>query len=283
MAGTRDAILDALEELTADELKKFKLKLQNAPMRDGYSRIPRGALQRMDAVDLADRLVSCYLEAYAAELTAQLLRDMGMQEAAEQLQAPARAPGWGAGGKRLQGPSISIRISHFMPPRIMPPNPHLKEQDCEWKTSRPARGIGAEKQDGDLGFPPPPFSAASRQRYQILHGITAPAPPKHTSPAGRQRARVGAPPPPRAPTYRLRPCRRTRTQPTRRKAPHRTAPTPRGLSARRRVAVYVCLPPTYRGGRYQVRKARGRCGRTLNTPESIEGRAGRGEAYKLRT
>ncbi|XP_036268935.1 apoptosis-associated speck-like protein containing a CARD isoform X3 [Pipistrellus kuhlii] len=91
MAGTRDAILDALEELTADELKKFKLKLQNAPMRDGYSRIPRGALQRMDAVDLADRLVSCYLEAYAAELTAQLLRDMGMQEAAEQLQARSRA------------------------------------------------------------------------------------------------------------------------------------------------------------------------------------------------
>lgn len=39
----------------------------------------------------------------------------------------ARAPGWGAGGQRLQGPSISIRISHFMPPRIVPPSPHLKE------------------------------------------------------------------------------------------------------------------------------------------------------------
>lgn len=93
MAGTRDAILDALEELTADELKKFKLKLQNAPLREGYSHIPRGALQRMDAVDLADRLVSCYLDAYATELTAQLLSDMGMQEAAEQLQARSRARG----------------------------------------------------------------------------------------------------------------------------------------------------------------------------------------------
>lgn len=57
------------------------------------------------------------------------------------------------GEEGLQGPSISIRISHFMSPRIAPPNPHLKEQDCEWKTSRPAQGIGAEKQDGDLGFP----------------------------------------------------------------------------------------------------------------------------------
>ncbi|XP_045428488.1 apoptosis-associated speck-like protein containing a CARD isoform X2 [Pipistrellus kuhlii] len=117
MAGTRDAILDALEELTADELKKFKLKLQNAPMRDGYSRIPRGALQRMDAVDLADRLVSCYLEAYAAELTAQLLRDMGMQEAAEQLQARSRARGSGAPPAGMEASALraaAVSAPHFM-------------------------------------------------------------------------------------------------------------------------------------------------------------------------
>ncbi|XP_036166399.1 apoptosis-associated speck-like protein containing a CARD isoform X2 [Myotis myotis] len=92
MAGRRDAILDALEELTADELKKFKMKLLSVPLRDGYGRIPRGALLPMDAVDLTDKLVSCYLEAYAAQLTAQVLRDMGMQDTAERLQAPARAP-----------------------------------------------------------------------------------------------------------------------------------------------------------------------------------------------
>lgn len=93
MAGTRDAILDALEDLTADELKKFKLKLLSVPLRDGYGRLPRGALLPMDAVDLADKLVSYYLEAYAAELTAQVLRDMGMQETSEQLQARGRARG----------------------------------------------------------------------------------------------------------------------------------------------------------------------------------------------
>ncbi|XP_023602652.1 apoptosis-associated speck-like protein containing a CARD isoform X2 [Myotis lucifugus] len=102
MAGTRDAILDALEELTADELKKFKLKLLSVHLRDGYGRIPRGALLPMDAVDLADKLVSCYLEAYAAELTAQVLRDMGMQDTAERLQAPARARGSGAGPAGIQ-------------------------------------------------------------------------------------------------------------------------------------------------------------------------------------
>ncbi|XP_037670615.1 apoptosis-associated speck-like protein containing a CARD [Choloepus didactylus] len=97
MGRARDAILEALENLTADELKKFKLKLLSVPLRDGYGRIPRGTLLPMDAVDLTDKLVSSYLEAYGAELTAVVLRDMGMQETAEQLQeithkAQAAAP-----------------------------------------------------------------------------------------------------------------------------------------------------------------------------------------------
>lgn len=86
MGRGRDAILDALENLTADEFKKFKLKLLSVPLRDGYGRIPRGTLMPMDAVDLTDKLVSFYLEAYGTELTAAVLRDMGMQEMAEQLQ-----------------------------------------------------------------------------------------------------------------------------------------------------------------------------------------------------
>ncbi|XP_004479483.1 apoptosis-associated speck-like protein containing a CARD [Dasypus novemcinctus] len=85
MGRARDAILEALENLTADELKKFKLKLLSVPLRDGYGRIPRGTLLPMDAVDLTDKLVSFYLEAYGAELTALVLREMGMQETSVQL------------------------------------------------------------------------------------------------------------------------------------------------------------------------------------------------------
>ncbi|KAM9056943.1 apoptosis-associated speck-like protein containing a CARD isoform 1-T1 [Megaptera novaeangliae] len=86
MGCTRDAFLDALENLTADEFKKFKMKLLSVPLREGYARIPRGTLLPMDAVDLTDKLVSYYLEAYGANLTALVLRDVGMQEVAEQLQ-----------------------------------------------------------------------------------------------------------------------------------------------------------------------------------------------------
>ncbi|XP_013969836.1 apoptosis-associated speck-like protein containing a CARD isoform X1 [Canis lupus baileyi] len=86
MGRIRDAILDALENLTAEEFKKFKMKLLSVPLREGYGRIPRGTLLPMDAMDLTDKLVSFYLEEYGAELTAVVLRDIGMQETAERLQ-----------------------------------------------------------------------------------------------------------------------------------------------------------------------------------------------------
>lgn len=89
MGKKRDAILEALENLTSDELRKFKLKLGAAELREGFRRIPRGALGPLDAVDLTDKLVAFYCEDYGAEVTAALLRDMGMQEEAERLQGAA--------------------------------------------------------------------------------------------------------------------------------------------------------------------------------------------------
>ncbi|KAM5227927.1 apoptosis-associated speck-like protein containing a CARD isoform 1-T1 [Ctenodactylus gundi] len=86
MGRARDAILEALENLTTEELKKFKLKLRSVPLRYGYGRIPRGQLEGMDAVDLTDKLVSFYLEEYGTELTVTVLHDMGMKEMAQQLQ-----------------------------------------------------------------------------------------------------------------------------------------------------------------------------------------------------
>ncbi|XP_059754976.1 apoptosis-associated speck-like protein containing a CARD [Balaenoptera ricei] len=115
MGCTRDAILDALENLTADEFKKFKMKLLSVPLREGYGRIPRGTLLPMDAVDLTDKLVSYYLEAYGANLTALVLRDVGMQEVAEQLQETL-GKGEGTGSSTHPGPSSSP---------LLPPAPAL--------------------------------------------------------------------------------------------------------------------------------------------------------------
>ncbi|XP_022382300.1 apoptosis-associated speck-like protein containing a CARD isoform X2 [Enhydra lutris kenyoni] len=108
MGCTRDAILDALENLTADEFKKFKLKLLSVPLREGYGRIPRGTLMSMDAMDLTDKLVSSYLEEYSAELTMIVLREIGMQEIAEHLQARTHP------GELAQGLSVLPTAPHFV-------------------------------------------------------------------------------------------------------------------------------------------------------------------------
>uniref|UniRef100_A0A8C9PUQ9 Pyrin domain containing 1 n=1 Tax=Spermophilus dauricus TaxID=99837 RepID=A0A8C9PUQ9_SPEDA len=89
MGKKRDAILEALENLTTDELKKFKLKVGAVQLREGCRHIPRGALLPLDAVDLTDKLVAFYREDYAAELTAAVLLDMGMQEEATRLKGVA--------------------------------------------------------------------------------------------------------------------------------------------------------------------------------------------------
>lgn len=119
MGSARDVVLQALEDLTHDEFKKFKLKLQTVELREGYGRIPRGQLQDMDAVDLTDKLISCYTERYGADLTASVLVAAGLQEQATRLRdalgtgerpAPPRLPLRGRGlccvpgGRRGKGP-----------------------------------------------------------------------------------------------------------------------------------------------------------------------------------
>ncbi|KAM8777397.1 pyrin domain-containing protein 1 [Rhynchonycteris naso] len=85
MGKKRDAILDALENLNPGELKKFKMKLGTTSLREGFRNIPRGALGELDAVDLTDKLVTFYREDYAAQLTADILSEVGMQDEAERL------------------------------------------------------------------------------------------------------------------------------------------------------------------------------------------------------
>ncbi|CAO2583468.1 Apoptosis-associated speck-like protein containing a CARD [Lemmus lemmus] len=114
MGQARDAILDALENLTADELKKFKMKLLSVPLREGYGRIPRGILLTMDVIDLTDKIVSFYLESYGTELTMTVLRDMGMQELAEQLQTDfEKASGAVAAATSAPLPK-GARTAHFI-------------------------------------------------------------------------------------------------------------------------------------------------------------------------
>uniref|UniRef100_A0A8C6Y4M5 Apoptosis-associated speck-like protein containing a CARD n=1 Tax=Naja naja TaxID=35670 RepID=A0A8C6Y4M5_NAJNA len=82
---TRDLLELTLEDLTEDELRKFKTNLHEFPVKPGYDNIPRGRLQRADALDLSELLLDFYNQDYAVEVTAAVLRRCHCNPQAEKL------------------------------------------------------------------------------------------------------------------------------------------------------------------------------------------------------
>ncbi|XP_028642748.1 NACHT, LRR and PYD domains-containing protein 6 isoform X2 [Grammomys surdaster] len=88
-AVARELLLAALEDLSQEQLKRFRHKLRDAPL-NGRS-IPWGRLERSDAVDLVDKLMEFYEPIPAIEMTRQVLkrsdiRDVALRLKEQQLQ-----------------------------------------------------------------------------------------------------------------------------------------------------------------------------------------------------
>ncbi|XP_012587252.1 PREDICTED: apoptosis-associated speck-like protein containing a CARD [Condylura cristata] len=117
MGHARDAIMQALENLSSDELKKFKLKFISVNLREGFGRIPRGQLLSMDAMELSDKLVSYYLDDYSIEITAVVLRDIGMLELARDLEATSKGSGAAPASASAEAkalPLMKAKQAHFV-------------------------------------------------------------------------------------------------------------------------------------------------------------------------
>ncbi|KAK1335394.1 LOW QUALITY PROTEIN: hypothetical protein QTO34_003180 [Cnephaeus nilssonii] len=99
-AAARELLLAALEDLSQEQLKRFRHKLRDAP-RDGRS-IPWGRLERADVVDLAEQLTHFYGPEPALEVARKTLKRADVRDVAAQLQE-----------QRLQrlGPSSSALLS----------------------------------------------------------------------------------------------------------------------------------------------------------------------------
>ncbi|XP_051747979.1 tripartite motif-containing protein 16-like [Ctenopharyngodon idella] len=80
MASVSDHLLDALDDLDTDELKRFKWRLKNLK---GFSRT---ALQKADAPDTVDLMMKSFGPEEAVKIMVDILRKMNQNHVAEQLE-----------------------------------------------------------------------------------------------------------------------------------------------------------------------------------------------------
>ncbi|XP_036602804.1 NACHT, LRR and PYD domains-containing protein 3-like [Trichosurus vulpecula] len=80
----RCRLVHYLEELTEEELKKFKLFLEDSSPRERFLRIPRGKMKKADNTDMAELMVHHYGEWEAWEVALMIWEKMGLRELWEQ-------------------------------------------------------------------------------------------------------------------------------------------------------------------------------------------------------
>lgn len=134
-AASRELLLAALEDLSQEQLKRFRHKLRHAPL-DGRS-IPWGRLEGADAVDLAEQLTQFYGPEPALDVARKTLKKADVRDVAQRLKeqrlqrergappgpsVPSRlggawAPGLGSRGLRRAAPASRRGLTARLPSR----------------------------------------------------------------------------------------------------------------------------------------------------------------------
>ncbi|XP_072566642.1 NACHT, LRR and PYD domains-containing protein 3-like isoform X1 [Paramormyrops kingsleyae] len=79
-----DLLLENLKELDDDQLKEFKWKLSHTKYKE-LKPLPRGQVKHLDRTDLADTMISSYMEVGALEVTLEILKNMTLNDLAGRL------------------------------------------------------------------------------------------------------------------------------------------------------------------------------------------------------
>ncbi|KAM8772895.1 uncharacterized protein AB9X84_012654 isoform 1-T1 [Acanthopagrus schlegelii] len=101
-------LLDTLDELGADEFKRFLWNLSQ-PVLDGCQPIRRGHLVNADRQDAVSKMIDSYGEEMAVSVTAEILKRMNNNNAAEKLKKAYA--GGKDGGSTAAPPSSSSSSS----------------------------------------------------------------------------------------------------------------------------------------------------------------------------
>ncbi|XP_063791293.1 apoptosis-associated speck-like protein containing a CARD [Pseudophryne corroboree] len=86
----RDALVTALENLEKKGLKKFRNKLNDWPIKDGFSKIPRGQLEDKCPDDVANKIRDFYTFPYGIQVALAVLEAIDEKEVALGLCADLR-------------------------------------------------------------------------------------------------------------------------------------------------------------------------------------------------
>uniref|UniRef100_A0AAY5KXX1 Pyrin domain-containing protein n=1 Tax=Esox lucius TaxID=8010 RepID=A0AAY5KXX1_ESOLU len=85
MAPTiKKLLLETLEELVDNELKRFKWHLSEGVL-EGFPHIKRSQLEKADRQDTVDKMVKTYGHEGAVEISLEILRRMNQNDLAEKL------------------------------------------------------------------------------------------------------------------------------------------------------------------------------------------------------
>ncbi|XP_041096143.1 NACHT, LRR and PYD domains-containing protein 3-like isoform X2 [Polyodon spathula] len=87
MATRKDLLLCVLEDLYEDPYKRFKFKLEDVELREGFKNIPKSFLETADKIDVVRKMVEFYGDDYAVEVAAKTLTGIHQNDLAETLKS----------------------------------------------------------------------------------------------------------------------------------------------------------------------------------------------------
>ncbi|XP_033025017.1 apoptosis-associated speck-like protein containing a CARD [Lacerta agilis] len=136
--SARQRLMDALENLHDGELRKFKAKLAEIPLEEGHEHIPRGRLEKADAVDLPSLLIGYYKQDYALRLTAQVLEEIHCKDQAQKLRGGGGGEKTACCNPEIPVPSTSTTSGRNETQPPAPPEQHFIERHREALIQRTA-------------------------------------------------------------------------------------------------------------------------------------------------
>ncbi|XP_022612752.1 uncharacterized protein LOC111230336 [Seriola dumerili] len=93
----RQVLLDAVDDLTVEDFKRFKFFLRENDILKGRKTLRRADLEKADRLDTVDLMVQTYKRDEALEMTKDILRRINRNDLVEICSSAAEADDWGQG------------------------------------------------------------------------------------------------------------------------------------------------------------------------------------------